>query len=207
MWVDPAHPSGTRPSYARHSRHRAPNDLLVEAVSQSDRLGGAALDVGAGSLNSTRYLLARGFTVQAVDPDPYTAERAAGLDDPRLTVHSADIQDVPIQQQGFDLIVAIHVLHLLSKTDLDTVVHKLISGLAVGGTLCATFVGVGDTWASMPWRATSLRDHEMLALMADLSIIRYDELEYDRVNVLGQPKHWHTLRCLARRTTTRRQPR
>jgi hypothetical protein len=144
--------------------------------------------------------LSTGFTVQAVDPDPHAAELAAELDDPRLTMHSTDIQDIPIRDRGFDVIVAIHVLHLLSRSDLESVVHELIGGLAEGGMLCATFVGVHDTWATTPWRATALRSDEMLGLMSDLAIIRYDELEYDGVNVLGQHKHWHTLRCLARRT-------
>jgi hypothetical protein len=175
--VDPARPSARRPSYARHSRSRPPNDPLVEAVSRSGRPGGTALDVGAGSLNSTRYLLSTGFTVQAVDPDPHTAELAAELDDTRLTMHGADIQ----------------------RSDLESVVHELIGGLVDGGMLCATFVGVHDTWARTPWRATTLRAEEMLDVMSDLAIVRYDELEYDGVNVIGQHKHWHTLRCLAQR--------
>ena len=198
MSVDPTR-NPPRTSYARHCRHRAANALVVEAVSALDRPDGTAIDIGAGSLNSTRYLLSAGFTVHAIDTDPYTAELAAQLDDPRLTMHSADVLDVPIAERRFDLIVAIHVLHLLQRSDIDTVVPRLIGGLTDGGLLCATFVGVRDTWAATPWRATALRRDEMVDLLSDLSVIRLDELEYDGLNVLDQRKHWHTLRCLLRK--------
>jgi hypothetical protein len=39
----------------------------------------------------------------------------------------------------------------------------------------------------------------MLELTSNLEAIHLDELEYDGTNVLGQPKHWHTLRCLFRK--------
>lgn len=198
MSVDPAR-SPPRTSYARHCRQRATNALVVEAVSTLDRSDGTAIDIGAGSLNSTRYLLSAGFTVHAIDTDPYTAELADELDDPRLTMHCADVLDVPVPERRFDLIVAIHVLHLLSRRDIDTIVPRLVGALADGGVLCATFVGVRDTWAATPWRATALRRDDVVGLISDLSVIRLDELEYDGVNVLGQSKHWHTLRCLLRK--------
>lgn len=73
MSVDPVR-STPRTSYARHCRHRAINALLVDAISILDKSDGTALDIGAGSLNSTRHLLSAGFAVHAVDNDPYTTE-------------------------------------------------------------------------------------------------------------------------------------
>lgn len=157
-----------------------------------------ALDVGAGSLNSTRHLLAAGFRVRAVDPDPYTAELAADIDDARLDMRCADIQSLPVDEGAFELVVAIHVLHLLPRDDLTAVVPTLLAGLAPGGVLCATFVGVRDTWAATPWRATAVRRDEVLTLVGDTTVIRLDEREYDGANVLGQSKHWHVVRCIVR---------
>lgn len=114
-------------------------------------------------------------------------------------MHGVDVCDFQVREQGFDLVVAIHVLHLLSRRDLYTIVPGLVRGLADGGVLCATFVGIRDTWAATPWRATALRRDEILDLTSGLSAIQLDELEYDGANVLGQRKHWHTLRCLVRK--------
>jgi 2-polyprenyl-3-methyl-5-hydroxy-6-metoxy-1,4-benzoquinol methylase len=185
-----------RTSYAWHCRDRTPNALVVEAVSILDRSNGAALDIGAGSLSSSGHLLSAGFRVDAVDPDPHTLKLAAAMDNPRLSLQCADIRDIPITEGRFDLIVAVHVLHLIPRRDLETLVPTLAYGLTDGGIFCATFVGVRDTWARTPWRATALRRTDVLALTSELDVVRLDELEYDGVNVLGQPKHWHTLRCL-----------
>jgi 2-polyprenyl-3-methyl-5-hydroxy-6-metoxy-1,4-benzoquinol methylase len=191
--------SARRPSYALHCRDHTPNTLVVEAVSLlGRRAGGRALDIGAGSLSSSRHLLSTGFAVDAIDPDPHTAQLAAALDDPRLVMHCADIRDVELPERSYDIIVATHVMHLIPRADLYALMPKIRSWLMDGAVFCATFLGIRDSWAPTPWRATVLRPEEVLDLTSDLEVIRMDEHEYDGTNVLGQPKHWHTLRCLLR---------
>ncbi len=171
---------------------------MVEAVSRLGRRGGSALDIGAGTLSSARHLLSAEFTVVAIDPDPYTLELAAELDDPRLTVQCAEIQAVPVADARYDMIVAISVLHLIPRPDLDTLVPTLANGLTERGMLAATFVGVHDSWAPTPWRATVLHRDEVLGLTAGLEVVRLDEYEYDGADVFGKPKRWHTMRGLFR---------
>jgi len=191
----------SRTSFARHCRDHAPNALVVEAVSKLGRsAGGRALDIGAGSLSSSHHLLSAGFIVDAVDPDPHVAELAAALGNSRLLMHWTDIRDVELAERSYDLIVAMHVLHLIPRADLHALIPKIAGWLTDGGVFCATFLGIRDSWAPTPWRATVLRPDEVLELTSDLEAIRLDELEYDGTNVLGQPKHWHTLRCLFRRS-------
>jgi SAM-dependent methyltransferase len=188
-------------SYARHRGvGHPPNALLVEAISALDRRGERALDVGAGTLTSSKHLLGLGYRVTAVDPDPYTADLASGLADSRLDMRQVRVQDVPIESGAFDVVVALHVLHLLSDTDLEPVVHRLIDGLAPGGVLCATFLGPRDSWARTRWRATATSRERVAELTSDLDVVRLDELCYPGRNVLGEPKYWHVLRCVARRT-------
>ena len=189
----------SRTSYARHCRDHTPNALVVEAVSILGRsVRGRTLDVGAGSLSSSRHLLSAGFIVDAVDPDPHVAELAAALNNSRLLMHCADIRDVELTERRYNIIVAMHVLHLIPGNDLHTLMPKIAGWLTDGAVFCATFLGVRDSWAPTPWRATVLRPDEVLELTPGLDVIRLDELEYDGTNVLGQPKHWHTLRCLFR---------
>ena len=186
-------------SFALHCRDHAPNALVVEAISMLERSAGRALDIGAGSLSSSHHLLSAGFTVDAVDPDPHVAELAATLGDSRLVMHWADIRDVELAERSYDLIVATHVLHLIPRADLQTLMPKVANWLNDGALFCATFLGVRDAWAPTPWRATVLRRDEVLELTSGLEAIYLDELEYDGTNVLGEPKHWHTLRCLFRK--------
>jgi len=189
-------------SYARNGRERTPSPIVVDAVSLLGPSNGMALDIGAGSLSSSRHLLATGFTVEAVDPDPYTRELATELDDPRLSLRCTDIQNVRITQGKYGLIVAIHVLHLIRRDDLEVLLPSIASGLTDGGILCATFLGPRDSWAPMPWRATVLGRDELLVLIDGLDVVRLAELEYDGIDVLGRPKRWHTFRCILRKPTS-----
>ena len=186
-------------SYARNSSERAASPLVAEAVLRLGPSNRTALDIGAGSLSSSRHLLACGFAVDAVDPDPHTQELAAELDHPGLSLHRTDVQDFHIGPGRYGLVVAIHVLHLLGPDDLRTLVPRVAGGLATGGLLCATFLGIRDAWAPTPWRATVVSSDELTDLIAGLEVVRMTELEYDGVDVLGRPKRWHTFRCLARK--------
>jgi 2-polyprenyl-3-methyl-5-hydroxy-6-metoxy-1,4-benzoquinol methylase len=189
-----------RPSFARHCRDSTPNSLVVEAVSKFVQgVGGRALDIGAGSLSSSRHLLSAGYLVDAVDPDPYVTELAAAMDNTRLTLQCKDIRDVEFTERSYSIVVALHVMHLIPRCDLQTLMPKIAGWLDEGGIFCATFVGTRDSWAPTPWRATVLRLDEVVELTSGLEAIRLDELEYDGANVLGQRKHWHTLRCLFRK--------
>ena len=189
----------SRTSFALHCRDHTPNPLVAEAVSALGRSAGRALDIGAGSLSSSRHLLASGFVVDAVDPDPHVAELAVALGDSRLSMHWTDIRDIELAERSYDLIAAMHVLHLIPRADLHALMPKITSWLTDGAVFCATFLGIRDSWAPTPWRATVVRSAEVLELVSGLELIRFDEHEHDGTNVLGEPKHWHTLRCLFRK--------
>lgn len=189
----------SRTSFALHCRDHTPNTLVVEALSALGRSGGRALDIGAGSLSSSRHLLASGFVVDAVDPDPHVAELAAALGDSRLSMHWTDIRDIELAERRYDLIAAMHVLHLIPRADLHALIPKIKNWLTDGAVFCATFLGIRDSWAPTPWGATVVQPDEALELVSGLELIRFDEHEHDGTNVLGEPKHWHTLRCLFRK--------
>jgi hypothetical protein len=55
--------SSGRPSYASLRVGRLPNQLLVDALDLLDVREGRALDIGAGPLNDTRFLLQAGLAV------------------------------------------------------------------------------------------------------------------------------------------------
>ena len=66
-------------AFAEHAKQRAPDEDLQEA-SGLVREKGAALDMGAGALNETEYLLKIGFKrVVALDAQQGILERAKGL--------------------------------------------------------------------------------------------------------------------------------
>jgi SAM-dependent methyltransferase len=88
--------SSGRPSYASLRVGRLPNQLLVDALDLLDVREGRALDIGAGPLNDTRFLLQAGLAVDAVDTDPLILSAASTLKDRRLNAIVDDICNVRI---------------------------------------------------------------------------------------------------------------
>jgi hypothetical protein len=84
------------------------------------------------------------------------AELAAALDNPRLNLRCTDIRDVEFADRSYSIVVAVHVMHLIPRADLQTLIPKIAGWLDDGGIFCVTFVGTHDSWAPTPWRATVL---------------------------------------------------
>jgi SAM-dependent methyltransferase len=187
------------PTYASLRMRGHPNGLLVDAVSLLGAQRGLALDVGAGPLNDARFLLRTGFGVHAIDTDEQTTSLADEIDNARLRVVRADVRDAPIAQRTYAIVVAIHVLPFLPRPDVSAVMASLAGALADGGVLCCTFLGQDDGWAGRRPHMTFLSRREVETLLAGLDTIELSERRYDGRNADGEPKHWHVLRCLARK--------
>jgi trans-aconitate methyltransferase len=186
-------------SYASLRARREPNALLVQAVGLLPVRNGRALDIGAGPLNDSLFLLRAGLSVEAVDSDPHTLSLASELNDPRLTVVPADIREVRITPNAFSLVVAIHVLPFLPRADLLRTLPAIIDGLSEGGILCCTFLGPDDSWAQRRPHMTFLSRSEVSGLLSGLQPIVFAERKYQGVNAKGEPKRWHVFRGILRK--------
>jgi SAM-dependent methyltransferase len=189
----------TRETYASLRAGLGPNLLLLHALDILKVRNGHALDIGAGPLNDTRFLLRAGFSVDAVDRDPHTLALATALHDPRFNFFHADIRDVPIATAAYSLIVAIHVLPFLPRADLPRIISSIIDGLSNGGILCCTFLGPDDSWAQKRPHMTFYSRSELHSMFTRLQPIVFSDCRYDGTNAKNDPKHWHVLRCILRK--------
>jgi SAM-dependent methyltransferase len=190
----------TPETYASLRTGGTPNSLLVDAVGLLGQgRSGLALDVGAGPLNDTRFMLRAGLRVHAIDRDPRTIAIAGELDDPGLSVTRADIRDVPVAAGAYALVVAIHVLPFLPREDVALVVSALVGGVASGGIFCATFLGPDDAWADSRPHMTFTGRAKVTAMLAGLDPVELSERRYDGRNASGEPKRWHVVRCICRK--------
>jgi SAM-dependent methyltransferase len=163
-----------------------------------DRCGSRALDVGAGPLNDTRFLLGAGLSVDAVDRDPLVARLAGAINDRRLNFVQADIRNFNIARGAYALIVAIHALPFLERDDVFRLVPRLVDGLEKDGVLCCTMFGRNDGWAACRPRMTFLSRPEVETLFRPLEPLSILEARYDGTTASDQPKHWHVMRCIFR---------
>ncbi|NUS04092.1 MAG: class I SAM-dependent methyltransferase [Nonomuraea sp.] len=189
-------------TYASLRAGRGPNAFVAEALgvltSSGSGVRGRALDIGAGPLNDTLFLLELGFSVDAVDTDPCTVALAAARRHPRLTIVHADVRDMDIEAGAYSFMVAIHVLPFLPRADVVRLAVAMSDGLAAGGVLCCTFFGPEDAWAGRPGR-TFLRAPEAGALFHRLEPVVLREERYDGVDARDEPKFWHVVRCVFRK--------
>ncbi len=106
---------------------------------------GRALDLGAGSGETARWLAEQGFQVVAVENDPVSfnqlLERCAGCD---VSGQLIDLLDFTYKECTYKLILASAVLHFLKPTALWSLVDRIISALAPGGYLIADVFTTDD---------------------------------------------------------------
>jgi SAM-dependent methyltransferase len=183
-------------SYASLRAGRPPNLRLIRALKILNHRRGRALDIGAGPLNNTRFLLQAGFKVDAVDKDPVTLSFASNLNDRRLNAVLNDIRNFWIEPEAYSLIVAIHVLPFLPRADLSRTLNSIINGLAKNGILYCTFFGVDDSWARQKRYMSFLSRGEIEVFFNGLQPVELSEHAFDGADADKNLKHWHVFRCM-----------
>ncbi len=132
---------------------------FVEEVAR-DLNPGRALDLACGSGNNAIWLADRGWNVTAVD-------RAPAIDDPRIEVHTADLEkhEYTVEPGAWDLIVMSYYL----QRDLFDAVRR---GLAPGGV---AIIIVHLFEPGLEQSRFSLHPGELRAAFAESEVIAYRE--------------------------------
>lgn len=179
---------------------RAPRPLLLEALEVvGPAHGRRALDLGSGDGRDTIELLARGWSVLAIDPQPAATERVRRLvpeqDAPRL--ETAQVAFAGMTLPAADLAFASFSLPFTHPADFPSVWATVAASLEPDGWFVGTLFGEQDTYAARP-DMTCHRAEEVDALLDgwDVRILR--EVHRDGVAFDG-PKHWHVWEVVARR--------
>ncbi len=184
-------------SYYQVTSELPPSKLLVRALEYVEHRG-RALDLGAGGLKDTRYLLGLGFRVTAVDAEPSVSVAVEQLGSDRVTTVTARFEDVVLAERSFDLVSAMFSLPFVEPASFDRVFAMLKDSLVAGGIFCGQFFGVRDQWAQNPAMTFHTRGH-IDALLAGMQELLIEEREYDGTTANGSPKHWHVFHVIARK--------
>ena len=111
--------------------------------------GARVLELGAGSGQATRELVARGAVVDAVEPGPALAAALAATV-PAVTVHHARAEEVELAPAGYDAVVAATAWHWMDPAAVLPAVHR---ALRPGGLLAVWWNVFGDEDVPTPFRA------------------------------------------------------
>lgn len=180
-----------------------PSRALVGAVEKYSKDKGWALDIGAGSLRDTKYLLHEGFTVVAIDPSPISAQMAQDLKNPLLTMFQDFAGAYEFPESHFSLVNAQGILFHFPKARFDYIIGKIKNSLQVGGVFVGNFIGEKDTWNYPGTTKTITTAEDLKLILRDFTIVFMKEFESDdtpalaKIKKLDKPKHWHQINIIA----------
>ena len=187
--------------YAARAANRPPRPLLVEALTLTAARS-AAIDLGAGALTDTRYLLEQGFAqVTALDLAANAQATADSFPPDRFTYAISSFEDFDFPVAGYDVINAHYALPFIHPEAFDRVFTAILGALRPGGLLVGQLFGEEDSWAGTPGM-TFHSEARARALLSGHRLLHF-EVENDphSKTLSGKSKHWHAFHLIAQRVT------
>ena len=175
----------------------SPRKLLVKSLKYPHK-NNHALDLGAGNLRDTAYLLKKKFkNIDAVDKQKKMRVFAKKFDESRITVFIMPFEKFEFQKK-YDIINAQYALPFMKKSDFIKTFSKIKKSLNKSGIITGQFFGVHDTWKNNK-NMTFVNIKQARRLLQDLKILYFFEEEKDGSTALGQNKHWHVFHFIAKK--------
>jgi len=176
---------------------------LEKAVTTFCKEKGVALDIGAGNLRDSKFLLNEGFTVIAIDPSPRSLEYAHALNNPSLELINDMVGGYNFPNNVFTLVNAQGILFHLPQPRFDDILQKIKISLKSGGVFCGDFLGVNDDWNNSESKKTFLEKEQIEKIFDGFDIKVLKETENNStyaasvVNGTNDTKHWHWFKIIA----------
>jgi len=191
--------------YFKKHKKRKPREQLVRAVSfclNKDK----ALDLGAGTLIESKFLIKKGFkNVVVIDNAPEVKTYVKNFNNKKLHFKNVSFQEYDFSKNTFDLINSQFSLHFYGEKGFRSFIKSIRSSLKPGGIFVGQFLGVKDSWnekkkSKIP-KANSVfhTKKQALSLLSGMKILEFIEEDKDGKTALGIPKHWHVFYFIAQK--------
>jgi SAM-dependent methyltransferase len=183
--------------YINTTKNKPPRELLVRALGYlKDKE--AALDLGAGALNESKYLLNNGFKkVIAVDKEE-NLDLINEINNKAFTFEKVAIEDYIFPKSTFSLINAQFILPFIKRDDIKRIINSISNSLKAEGIFVGQFFGIKDDWSSAP-DIYAYTEKEVKEFLADLDITYFQEEEKDGQTAMDGEKHWHLFHFIAKK--------
>lgn len=184
-------------AYIEARRFDPPRPLLLKAAALVERKE-HALDVGAGALNATKYLLSAGFNhVTALDASPHAQKAAEEFPRQQVTFVLSRFEDFPFPANSFDLVNAEFSLPFMNRGNFESVLPKLLNSIRGGGIFTGQLFGTNDSWNVENSGMTFHTRPRVEAFFSAFELIHLEEEDHPGTTKLGEPKHWHIFHIIA----------
>jgi SAM-dependent methyltransferase len=187
-----------------HERPPWPQMMRAAAMVAHGDQAPRVLDLGCGAGRDTRYLLAQGFDVTAVDENAEALSYLRDLPQDRLHLVQSSFENYPFTPYAFfDLISAQFSLPFSPPATFPEMFARLKASLRPGGVFAGHFFGVNDQWNREGRPLTFVTREQAEELLRGLEVIELREEEVEGHVANGNPKYWHIFHVLARRPLAR----
>lgn len=187
-------------TYYEKTKHAPPRPLLVKALGFV-KTKDTALDLGAGALNDSNYLLSVGFDqVIAIDSSPLSKEIAGSMPTEHFTYIQSTYDTFDFAAHLYDLINAQYALPFNSPETFDRVFKDIATAIKPEGIFAGQLFGDRDEW-NIPNSGKTFHTKEQVEnLLSLLDIIEFREEEAEKPTAAGPMKHWHVFHFIVRKT-------
>lgn len=186
-------------TYFKKHASRKPREQLVRAVSFCTNKV-SALDLGAGTLIESMFLLEAGFEhVTAVDSSPQSVEFAKQLDQERFVLETKTFNQFQFPNSEYDLVNAQFALPFYGEQNFDLFIETITKSLKVGGIFVGQFFGVNDGWNTPDRNMAFQTKEEALELLKSFEILEFIEEDKEGSTAAGESKHWHIFHFISRK--------
>lgn len=183
--------------YYKITKAKPPSKLLVKAIEYVTNKG-KAIDIGAGALKDTQYLLEQGFEVTAIDKSPLMKQEGIALGNNKLQALNIAFEDFDFPESEYDIASSMFALPFTEPVHFEAVFNKIKNSLKKGGVFCGQFFGLNDEWSKNP-KMTFHTEAQVKELLKGFEILSFKEVEEDSTTANGTPKHWHIFHIIAKR--------
>lgn len=179
--------------YHEDTKSKPPSKLLVEALSFVENKS-KALDLGAGALVDSKYLLSLGFEVIAVDQEKFIE-----IPDDKFRFVKSLFNEYEFPNNNFDLISAQFSLPFNGKEGFNILMGKLIASLKPKGIFTGQLFGLNDEWNTPESELVFHSKNQVIELLSGMEVLKLEEVDKDGKLSNGTPKHWHIFNIIARK--------
>ena len=160
-----------------------------------------ALDIGAGSLRDTRFLLDDGFKhVSVLDGNPLLQSEVDRIDEgEKITVHNELFEKFNFPENKYDLVISILSLPFIKPEDFNGVFYKIKKSLKRDGVLCVTLAGKNQSNQIMTGGTRHDRK-DVEDLLEGMKIVSIEEVNnIEKTVVGGKDVNVHRFNIVARK--------
>lgn len=177
--------------YHQQTKGYFPSPLLVKAmtfVTQKEE----SLDLGAGGLKDSKYLLSHGFKkVTAVDSETIGAEILLEFLQDNFEYIHLRFEKLAFPTKKYNIITAQYSLPFTSPQTFPSIWNNIKSSLSDSGIFTGQLFGINDEWNKPGTEMTFHTKEQIIDLLEGMEIIELREEETDRQLADGTKKHWH----------------